>query len=329
MVGKMGRISVNSFSTSDDFLKMPRALWREEAYKSLRLEAKVAYGLLYDRMGLSFRNYIDETKTFEERTRFVDDDGNLFVYWGNDSLEEFLGVKTTTLIKIKKELADCGLIEEVRSGLNKPNRIYVNELVIHRFEPSNDTELQNLKLRTFKKRNSGTSKIEKPDFQNLKPSYTESIYTDLNQTELVSNDDDELKGRTRAQRAVHDVTTKTAADVDVLLMSEVELNDYVDYLSDMVAEDPTTAYHVLSAVADAYWQLSRALDEGNSNMINQQLLYGREKVVSEVTLKLFSKQFEYTRQNLKVESQFVGYFRKGLEDSVNIFLTQNNTKRRV
>ncbi|QYU57952.1 replication initiator protein A [Weissella confusa] len=325
----MGRISVNSFSTSEDFLKMPRALWREEAYKSLRLEAKVAYGLLYDRMGLSFRNYLDESKSFEERTRFVDDEGNLFIFWGNDSLQEYLGVKKTTLIKIKKELADCGLIEEVRSGLNKPNRIYVNELVIHRLEPSNDTEVQKMNVRKFKKRTSGSSKNEPPEVQNLNASYTYSSHTDSTQTDLVNYDDEELNGRTREQRADPEVTSKTAADLDVLLTSEAELNDYVGYLSDMVAEDPTTAYHVLSAVADAYWHLSRALDEGNSNMINQQLLYGREKVVSEVTLKLFSKQFEYTRQNLKVESQFVGYFRKGLEDSVNIFLTQNNTKRRV
>ncbi|HEL1761397.1 TPA: conserved phage C-terminal domain-containing protein [Streptococcus suis] len=99
------------------FFKFPKPFIYDENYKSLSNNAKLMYMLLFDRLELSVKN------------GWHDSEGNVFQYYTNDQLMVDLNCNSNkTIIKIKKELKDAGLLSEVRQGMNLPNRIYLEVL---------------------------------------------------------------------------------------------------------------------------------------------------------------------------------------------------------
>lgn len=99
------------------FFKFPKPFIYDEKYKVLSNNAKMLYMLLFDRLELSLKN------------GWHDKEGNIFQYYTNDQLMIDLNCNSNkTIIKIKKELKDAGLMTEVRQGMNLPNRIYLEAL---------------------------------------------------------------------------------------------------------------------------------------------------------------------------------------------------------
>ena len=99
------------------FFKFPKPFIYDEKYKSLSNNAKMLYMLLFDRLELSLKN------------GWHDKEGNVFQYYTNEQLMIDLNRNSNnTIIKIKKELKDAGLMTEVRQGMNLPNRIYLDAL---------------------------------------------------------------------------------------------------------------------------------------------------------------------------------------------------------
>ncbi|WP_437441552.1 conserved phage C-terminal domain-containing protein [Streptococcus oralis] len=99
------------------FFKFPKPFIYDEKYKSLSNNAKMLYMLLFDRLELSLKN------------GWHDKEGNVFQYYTNEQLMIDLNCNSNnTIIKIKKELKDAGLMTEVRQGMNLPNRIYLEAL---------------------------------------------------------------------------------------------------------------------------------------------------------------------------------------------------------
>ena len=99
------------------FFKFPKPFIYDEKYKTLSNNAKMLYMLLFDRLELSLKN------------GWYDKEGNVFQYYTNEQLMIDLNCNSNnTIIKIKKELKDAGLMTEVRQGMNLPNRIYLEAL---------------------------------------------------------------------------------------------------------------------------------------------------------------------------------------------------------
>lgn len=99
------------------FFKFPKPFIYDEKYKTLSNNAKMLYMLLFDRLELSLKN------------GWHDKEGNVFQYYTNEQLMIDLNCNSNnTIIKIKKELKDAGLMTEVRQGMNLPNRIYLEAL---------------------------------------------------------------------------------------------------------------------------------------------------------------------------------------------------------
>lgn len=98
------------------FYSIPQLLFTDEKFKFLSCEAKVLYGLLLDRAGLSVKN------------DWKDSDGKIYVYFSRDEVCEMLGCRNDKAAKIFAELDDekgIGLVQRVRQGLGKPYKIYV------------------------------------------------------------------------------------------------------------------------------------------------------------------------------------------------------------
>lgn len=49
-------ISADEYQTSERFYALPKILFESDLYKEMRLDAKVFYAILKDRLSLSFKN---------------------------------------------------------------------------------------------------------------------------------------------------------------------------------------------------------------------------------------------------------------------------------
>ena len=98
------------------FFKFPKPFIYDEKYKRLSNNAKLMYMLLFGRLELSVKNGWHDRK------------GNVFQYYTNEQLMIDLNSSEKTIIKVKKELREVGLLEEIRQGNNLPNRIYISQV---------------------------------------------------------------------------------------------------------------------------------------------------------------------------------------------------------
>src|SRR5699024_2541292 len=107
----------------ETFYKLYKFLFEDNRFKTLSDSAKIAYTLFRDRFNLSIEN------------NWIDDNNDIYFVYTTNELCDILGCGTQKATKIKKELENYGLLEQVRIGLNKANRIYILE---PEFEEKND-----------------------------------------------------------------------------------------------------------------------------------------------------------------------------------------------
>lgn len=115
------------------FYRIPKVLFTAECFRSLSCEAKVLYGLLLDRMGLSIKN------------RWFDEEDRVYIIFTVEELAELLNCGTQKVVRLLKELdvkSGIGLIEKKRLGLGKPNVIYVKNFMIQELTRAEKQELE-------------------------------------------------------------------------------------------------------------------------------------------------------------------------------------------
>lgn len=96
------------------FYRIPKALFTEPLFQDLSVEAKVLYGLMLDRVGLSIRS------------GWVDEQDRVYIYFTVADIQQQLGCGHNKAVRLLKELdTDMGLIRRKRQGLGRPDRIYV------------------------------------------------------------------------------------------------------------------------------------------------------------------------------------------------------------
>ena len=114
-----------------DFIKIPVVLIKDKAFSGLSMEAKVLYSIMKDRLKLSLKN------------NWIDEKG-VYIHLSIEELQKdyFVQLSKPTIIKRKKELVDCGLIE-LKKQFNKSDKIYVNRLSSYISKNSLPTEVKN------------------------------------------------------------------------------------------------------------------------------------------------------------------------------------------
>lgn len=98
------------------FYRLPKALITDSRFKDISNNAKLLYGLMLDRMGLS------------ARSGWFDEENRVYIKYSVKSIMEDLNCSKMTAVGLLKELQAIGLIDMVqRSGL--ANIIYVKNFV--------------------------------------------------------------------------------------------------------------------------------------------------------------------------------------------------------
>ena len=95
------------------FYRLPKVLFTDRTFQKVSIEAKVLYGLLLDRMGLSIKN------------GWMDENSRVYIIFTTEEIMDALYCADNKATKLLKELEGCGLIERKRRGLGKPSLIYV------------------------------------------------------------------------------------------------------------------------------------------------------------------------------------------------------------
>lgn len=97
------------------FYRVPKALFTNLIYKAISAEAKLLYGLLLDRMGLSIKN------------RWCDKIGLVFIYFTIEEVMQCLGCGHEKAGKLFCGIEKIDLIDRRKQGLGKPAIIYVKK----------------------------------------------------------------------------------------------------------------------------------------------------------------------------------------------------------
>lgn len=118
---------------NEQFYQLPKALFTNPFYKNLPMSAKVMYALLRDRFNLSRNN------------GWVDENDDIFFIFAQEELQEALNISHPTCVKAMKKLVEYDLLDIVRQGLNKPNKLYIKKLKIFTSHGSKKTLLPDVK----------------------------------------------------------------------------------------------------------------------------------------------------------------------------------------
>ena len=100
------------------FYRIPKTLLTDPRYKNVSIEAKVLYGLLLDRMGLSVKN------------GWMDSDRRVYIYFTQDDAMQMMNCGHNKVVRLFAELDGTGLIERKKQGQGRPTRIYVKNFVL-------------------------------------------------------------------------------------------------------------------------------------------------------------------------------------------------------
>ena len=113
------------------FYRIPKMLFKDKQFKNVSAEAKVLYGLMLDRMGLSQKNM------------WLDSENRVYIIYTMEDIIEDFGCARQKAAKLLDELdKGCGLIERKRQGLGKPNIIYVKNFIYNAEVSSDDRSMK-------------------------------------------------------------------------------------------------------------------------------------------------------------------------------------------
>ncbi|HFR3868765.1 MULTISPECIES: replication initiator protein A [Streptococcus] len=211
-----GRISLEQALNSDNFYQLPKVVIKSKYYRKLKAEAKLMFMLCRDRLSAS----LDSTRKGD--LRFVDDLGDIFIYYNIEDLSEDLGCGRDKVMKLKKELIKYGLIDEVRQGLNKANRIYVKNAITDiqilnmEFEeaqqllnPVKSTEVEKSDFRKSENTTSRSREIRLQEVANYDSTYTKvSEIKESNNKVSHFDDDEEIVSQTFEEEKIYSAISR-------------------------------------------------------------------------------------------------------------------------
>lgn len=147
------------------FFRIPRALMKDERFCDLSTDAKLLYGLILDRMGLSLQN------------GWLDEGNRVYIYFTLDEIQKTLSCGHNKAVRLLAELEKYALIERVKQGQGKPSKIYVKNFVMeehHAPQSDEPADFQTSENPTYRLPVSKCLDFPKGD----------GIYTDKNYTEF-------------------------------------------------------------------------------------------------------------------------------------------------
>ena len=161
------------------YFRIPRQLITSPRFKQVSTDAKLLYGMLLERMGLSAKN------------EWYDTNGRVYIYYTVDEISGDMSCGRDKAMKLLAELdtgKGVGLIERKRQGQGKPTRIYVKRFTTRKIPPKQEKDpdipppLPEVDFSDLQKSDFPTSRSR--DFRRLEVEISDPSYTNINQTDI-------------------------------------------------------------------------------------------------------------------------------------------------
>ena len=157
------------------YFRIPRLLVRSKKFKTLSTDAKLLYGLMLDRMGLSAKH------------GWYDELGRVYIYYTLDEIQADLICGHNKAVRLLAELdsGKCGfaLIERVKQGQGRPAKIYVKKFtttdVPETPSPAPIPDFPESEMQTSQNQTSRLPIFGSQDFPKEEVSYLDNNYPDL------------------------------------------------------------------------------------------------------------------------------------------------------
>lgn len=157
------------------YYRIPKMLFTNDYFKVLSTDAKVLYGFMLERVGLSIKN------------KWFDDQKRVYIICSLEETMEVLNCKKNKAIRIIAELDaenGVGLIEKKRQGQGKPTKIYVKNFFIPVDNSIQEgSEVGKTNFKKVKKSTSKGLKSQPLEVGKSNPSNKESSKPDFSDTE--------------------------------------------------------------------------------------------------------------------------------------------------
>lgn len=113
----MTRIKMNYFygeqANQYSFIRIPKELVVGEEFSSLSVYAKVLYGILLDRIGMS------------EKNKWLDEESRVYIVYSIEDIQADMGISKRKAIECLTELEKLGLVEKRKRGKGLPTQLYI------------------------------------------------------------------------------------------------------------------------------------------------------------------------------------------------------------
>ena len=197
------------------FLRIPKVFFEDPDYENLGSDEKILYGFLHEQVDLS------------RKKEWIDEEGRIYVMRSLESIQKILHNCSVDKARATlKNLVDFGLIEKKRSGLGKPDLIYVKNFITKKGETDSSKmkslitekpiseknencgqlfpEVGKTQLRSTEKPNSGSGKFSSQEMGKTNPIDTIYKYTGVNETPSIYHEDIDTSGAPAAGMASAD-----------------------------------------------------------------------------------------------------------------------------
>ena len=141
------------------FYRIPKVLFTDPGFRRITADAKILYGLMLDRMGLSIRN------------GWLDEQERVFIYFTLEEAMDAMCCGHNKAVSLFTELDKVGLIERKKQGQGRPTKIYVKNFI------------RKEEVKTSENRKSALPETGTLDFRK-----SDTINTDKNKTDLSDTD---------------------------------------------------------------------------------------------------------------------------------------------
>ena len=234
----MNNINYDYYHTNESelflFYRIPKVLFTDNKYKNLSTDAKVLYGLMLDRMGLSIKN------------NWCDNMSRVYIIYTQEEVIEQLNYKKEKVVKLYKELDDIGLIERKKHGQGRPTWIYVKKFILSSENKEDDPnspppDFGDSETKTSEKQTSRSSDIGNQDFRksncsNIDLNNTEFNYTDINhinqpENEIQTHDDRYVIDKMDSYRQI----IQGNIEYDILIQNHKK--DFIDEIVELIVEN--------------------------------------------------------------------------------------------
>lgn len=197
------------------FIRIPKPLLTEERFFSLSIQAKLLYGLLLDRMGLSAKN------------GWLDKENRVYIIYQISEIQEDLGFSKKKAIDYLGELEALGLVEKKRRGLGLPTILYVKNFITGEMGTSRSVEMGT----------SGGAEIALQEVSKTSPQNK----TNNNNTNMIQTDSNHIVSFMDDLMGLEDINQRRQyfwmkLDMDILMQSNPLQKELLEGMYELVLE---------------------------------------------------------------------------------------------